>query len=165
MVENNIHSPVMFDDTLINHRIRYFDVPGIPFAKQRPRATRKGAYITIYTPRETKNYEKRVSFFYNEEYRSDEPFDTSLSVEIEAIFPVPKSASKSISQQMLDGNIPHVKKPDCDNTGKICLDALNGIAYTDDAIINKLVISKKYGDTPKVRILIKENEEIEGDTD
>jgi Holliday junction resolvase RusA-like endonuclease len=40
---------------------------------------------------------------------------------------------------------------------KICLDALNGVAYTDHAIINRLNISKRYGEEPKVKILIYEN--------
>ena len=58
---------------------------------------------------------------------------------------------------MEEGKIPHTKKPDCDNMGKICLDALNGVAYPDDAQINKLYISKKYGKDAKIRITIKEN--------
>ena len=44
--------------------------------------------------------------------------------------------------------------------GKICLDALNGVAYNDDATISKLIISKRYGEDPKVRITIIENTNI-----
>ena len=36
------------------------------------------------------------------------------------------------------------------------LDALNGIAYDDDAQINILNISKRYGEKPMLRITIKE---------
>ena len=61
---------------------------------------------------------------------------------------------------MLEGKIPHTKKPDCDNMGKICLDALNDVAYPDDANINKLLITKKYGENAKVRITIIENRKI-----
>ena len=61
---------------------------------------------------------------------------------------------------MLEGKVPHTKKPDCDNMGKICLDALNEVAYPDDAAINKLWISKEYGDIAKVRITIIENKMI-----
>jgi Holliday junction resolvase RusA-like endonuclease len=41
-------------------------------------------------------------------------------------------------------------KPDTDNIAKICLDALNGIAYHDDAQIVELQVSKLYSDEPRV---------------
>ena len=62
---------------------------------------------------------------------------------------------------MEDNKIPHNKKPDCDNMGKICLDALNGIAYPDDAQISSLYITKRYGKNPMAKILIKENNDKE----
>ena len=58
---------------------------------------------------------------------------------------------------MLSGEITHTKKPDCDNMAKVCLDALNSVAYPDDAIINKLNISKEYSDNAMVRITIIKN--------
>lgn len=158
MEDRIIKSPIIFDESLANARnTKYFDVPGNPFAKQRPRAARKGRYITIYTPKETKAYEAKVREYYKRNYKNSEPYDGSLTVEIEGIFDIPKNTSKRKRALMLNDEIPHTKKPDCDNMAKICLDALNGVAYTDDAIINKLNISKRYGDNPMVKILIYEN--------
>lgn len=157
--EKRIRSPISFDNNLINHKSVYFDVEGEPFAKQRPRAARKGRFITIYTPNETKKYESKVLSYYNRENRGIQ-LQGDLTVEIEGIFSIPKSASKIKASKMISGEIPHTSKPDCDNMGKICLDALNGVAYNDDATINKLIISKRYGEDPKVRITIIENTNI-----
>ena len=151
-----IKLPVSFDESLIGRKSVYIEVPGEPFAKQRPRAARKGRFITIYTPRETKLYEPKVLTQYNRYYRGIK-LQGDLSVEVEGVFPVPKSISNKKREEILSGNVPHIKKPDCDNMAKVCLDALNGVAYDDDAQINRLIISKKYGEDAKVRITITEN--------
>ena len=150
--------PLVFNESLKNRNSINFSVLGEPFAKQRPRAARKGSFITIYTPRETKMYEEKVMKAYNQIYRGIQ-LDGPLTVLIEGVFSVPKSSSKKVRDKMLSGEIPHVKKPDCDNMGKVCLDALNGVAYPDDAIINQLHVSKRYGKTARVDITIYENNE------
>lgn len=160
MEDIEIKPAISFDESLKHKRSIYFDVPGDPFAKQRPRATKKGRYITIYTPRETKDYEEKVRKYYNKLYK-DVSLDGDLSVEIEGIFTIPQSVSKTKAKLMEDNKIPHNKKPDCDNMGKICLDALNGIAYPDDAQISSLYITKRYGKNPMAKILIKENNDKE----
>lgn len=157
----NIISPIDFDESLINHNCIYFSVPDEPVAKQRPRAARKGRYITIYTPRETKNYEKKVEKYYREIYDGCK-LEGPLEVTIEGTFGIPNSASKKLKTQMLEGLIPHTKKPDCDNMAKTPLDALNGIAYDDDSQIVKLNVSKKYGESSKLDILIKEINLVKG---
>ena len=154
---NNPNCPVIFDERLKGKKSLYVDVPGEPFAKQRPRAARSGGFITIYTPRETKEYEKKVRRYYYQIYNTNHILDGSLTVEVEGIFPVPKSATKIKSKEMLEGIIHHTKKPDCDNMAKVCLDALNGVAYYDDAQIDVLNISKKYGEDPKCSITIIQN--------
>lgn len=154
--EKEIEHPISIDESLIGKEFIYFDVYGEPFAKQRPRATKKGRYITVYTPRETKLYEEKVRKAYKNIF-SNKQLDGDLTVNIEGIFSIPKSISKNKAQKMLSGEIPHTKKPDCDNMAKVCLDALNGIAYPDDAIINNLNISKRYGKDPKVKITIIKN--------
>lgn len=154
--ERRVCCPVEFNKALIGKEFMYFDVEGEPFAKQRPRATRKGRFITVYTPRETKLYEAKVLRAYQKIYKNKQ-LDGDLTVNIDGKFSVPKSVSKSKAEKMLTGEIPHTKKPDCDNMAKVCLDALNGKAYPDDAIINRLNVSKEYSDTAKVRITIIKN--------
>ena len=132
-------------------------VPGKPFAKQRPRASKRGRFTTIYTPKETVNYENLVKYSYFEE-NSDIKLDGALEAEIVATFPIPQSVSKKKYKEMVNGSEPHTKKPDCDNIAKICLDALNNIAFNDDSQITDLIIRKRYGEIPNVTIAIREKD-------
>ena len=68
--ERHVCCPVEFNKALIGKEFMYFDVEGEPFAKQRPRATRKGRFITVYTPRETKLYEAKVLRAYQKIYKN-----------------------------------------------------------------------------------------------
>ena len=60
--------------------------------------------------------------------------------------------------KMLHNEIRPTKKPDCDNIAKICLDALNGLAYVDDSQVVCLSVSKMYAKEPKVVISLFEKE-------
>lgn len=132
-------------------------IPGKPFAKQRPRASRRGRFTTVYTPKQTVDYENLVKYSYYEQ-NGDKMLEGPLDVEITGTFPIPISVSKKQSEKMLRGEIKHTKKPDCDNMAKIVLDALNDIAYHDDSQIIDLRISKQYGENPNVVIKLREIE-------
>ena len=55
---------------------------------------------------------------------------------------------------MIDRLIRPTRKPDFDNIGKVICDALNGIAYRDDAQIVDALVRKFYSDTPRVIVEI-----------
>ena len=59
---------------------------------------------------------------------------------------------------MLQGLLNHVVKPDLDNLVKAVLDALNDLAWHDDAQIIELHVSKKYVESPNIHINITEIE-------
>ena len=154
--EIKLESPIIFKNYLIGKESIYFDVPGEPFAKQRPRARQFGGFVTIYTPKETKKYEEKVRKEYKKIYK-DQLLEGDITVEVEGFFSIPKSVTKTQKKLMLNGEVPHTKKPDCDNMAKVCLDALNGVAYHDDASITNLIISKQYSENAKVRITLIKN--------
>lgn len=160
-MSNSAIHPIIFVDQEVNDEYNNTEteivctVPGKPFAKQRPRASKRGRFTTIYTPKQTIDYENLVKYSYYEQ-NGNRILDGALEVEIVGTFPVPQSASRKQAQQMLDGNIKHTKKPDCDNMAKIVLDALNNVAYHDDSQIIDLRIKKQYGSNPNVSIRIKE---------
>ena len=129
-------------------------IPGKPFAKQRPKASRRGKFISVYTPKETVDYENLVKYSYYSQ-NGDNMLQGPLAAEIVGTFPIPKSASKKQVQLMLDGEIKHTKKPDCDNMAKVVLDALNGIAFEDDSQVVELSIKKEYGLNPKTQIKLR----------
>ena len=52
--------------------------------------------------------------------------------------PVPKSKSKREKEQMREGELIPIKKPDADNITKIICDALNGVAYAETT--NRLLL-------------------------
>jgi Holliday junction resolvase RusA-like endonuclease len=134
-----------------------FDVLGVPVGKGRPKFSTVNGHAVAYTPAKTANYETLVRLSYQQQigafmFDKDKP----LRAIIRAFFPIPKSASKKKREQMEAGKIRHTKKCDADNIAKACLDALNGIAFYDDSQVCELSISKFYGDTPKVEIIIDE---------
>lgn len=149
-------NPIIEKEYLKGKQSIYFDVYGEPFAKQRPRAKRIGNFVSIYTPNETKQYEEKVRKEYKKIYK-DLKIDGDITVEVEGFFSIPKSSTKTQKKLMLNNKIPHTKKPDCDNMAKICLDALNNVAYPDDSAITNLIISKQYANIAKVRITIIKN--------
>lgn len=132
-----------------------FTIPGKPMGKQRPRVTRTGQ---AYTPHETVTYENLVKLCFREAYPEWIPTASEITMHVFAEFPIPTSWSKKKKQEALDGKI-HPRKPDWDNIGKIISDALNAVAYTDDAQIFLCTVDKRYSDTPRVGVLI---EVIEG---
>lgn len=134
-----------------------FEALGVPVGKGRPKFSTVNGYAVAYTPAKTANYETLVRLSYQQQigafmFDKDKP----LRAIIRAFFPIPKSASKKKREQMEAGKIRHTKKCDADNIAKACLDALNGIAFYDDSQVCELSISKFYGDTPKVEIIIDE---------
>ena len=77
-------------------------------------------------------------------------------MEILAAVPIPQSKSRRVKADMLEGRTRPAKKPDCDNIIKIICDALNGLAYRDDAQIVEVSIRKAYADDGEVSVMIQD---------
>ena len=111
-----------------------FDVFGKVRSKGRPRFTRGGH---AYTPKATRDYEMAIrEAFENATGRPQEPFSGPIAVCIMTYRQLPKSTPKSVISE------PDTHKPDIDNVAKIVLDALNGVAWEDDAQVVSLTVSK-----------------------
>ncbi len=80
----------------------------------------------------------------------------TFSVEILALFPVPKSWTRAERDKMRANNYLHTNKPDLDNIVKTVLDALNGVAYHDDGCVAEIKAHKRYvkweTETPGMRV-------------
>lgn len=127
-----------------------FEVKGTPVAKGRPRLGKYGTY----TPQKTKNYEELIKLSFANKYPKFTPFMGELGVKIDAIFEVPKSYSQKKKVMLIHTGYTH--RPDVDNLTKSVLDALNGLAYKDDAQVCSLHFDKYYGEEAKVVIEIEE---------
>lgn len=132
--------------------MKQLTIDGVPVAKGRPRLGRYGTY----TPKKTQEYEEYVKMCWVAKYGSIQPSEQSLEVNIVFYLPIPKSVNKKQRAEMLDGRIKHTKKPDIDNLIKSVLDALNGIAYSDDSKIIKVAAEKQYSEKPRTEIQISE---------
>ena len=129
-----------------------FIVPGNPIGKARPRFnsyTRR-----TYTLQSTQDYEELVRWIYKAKY-GNKMLTGEISVEITAFYKIPKSWSKIRKEQAIYDQLKPTVKPDCDNIVKIILDAINGIAYKDDAAVTDLEFHKKYTlSDPRVEVKI-----------
>lgn len=135
--------------------IAEFIIHAAPVGKARPRVTRNGTF----TPAKTREYEKLVRVEYGEQCGAQYFGDSPLAVSITAYYPIPKSASKRRREQMESRLIRPTIKPDSDNICKAVCDALNGIAWKDDAQIVNLGFEKYYGTEPRVKVEIEEVKE------
>ena len=133
----------------------HFTIPGKPRGKQRPRVTRNGSF----TPKETRKYEAAVQkAFYAARWEAEREkgiiFDltkiTRVSVHFLAYFPVPESWTKAKKKSAYGQ--PYTSKPDLDNIAKIILDALNGVAFPDDASAKKCYCYE--GESPRVTVTL-----------
>ena len=145
--------------------MRTFVVPGEPQSKARPRFRSfnvGGRMVTsTYTPKQTVQYEQLIRSAYIAANRSQPVYEagTKIAVRIWAYFGVPKSTSKRNRTLMLAGQIRPTKKPDVDNLIKAVCDALNGIAYHDDAQVTSVFCAKFYDEEPRLVIQIDEDKE------
>lgn len=116
-----------------------FKVLGKPRGKARPRfSSRSGA---VYTPRETREYEKRIAMAYK--LSGGKMLDGKVQVGILAAFKIPKSWPRRKKEEAEAGKvIPG--KPDIDNILKVVLDGLNGYSYEDDKNVTDVNCVKYY---------------------
>lgn len=128
-----------------------FTVYGEPQGKGRPQFTINGH---AYTPEKTRTYEAEVVAAFRREFPDFVRWEKGvpLRVRIKAVYGIPKSDSGLMAARKASGEIRPTKKPDADNVEKIVLDAINGIAWRDDAQVVDLRTVKVYGAVPRVEI-------------
>lgn len=132
-----------------------FTVQGAPCGKARARTVRSAATgrTVSYTPEKTAAYEDLVRAEYlaqcKNEYLGEK---TEIDVTIDAYYKIPERVNNWQRAQMERDMARPTKKPDCDNIAKIILDALNGIAYRDDAQVVTLRVGKRYSLEPRVEV-------------
>lgn len=130
-----------------------FTIQGEPQGKSRPRFNRSTG--TAYTPKETKEYEKKVAESCRSACRGV-MYHGAVSVAVTAYYGVPKSASRSAQMAMLDDTRRPQKKPDIDNVVKVVLDGMTGVMFEDDKQVVSIVAAKFYAIEPKVVVIVDE---------
>ncbi|MBD9674914.1 RusA family crossover junction endodeoxyribonuclease [Pseudomonas sp. PDM21] len=119
------------------------DIPGNPVAKGRPKASVRCGRVQMRTPEPTQRGEAWVRHCWMQEH-GQTLLAGALQVRITMRVTIPASWSKSKQHAAIAGLIQPIGKPDLDNAAKLILDALNGIAWFDDAQVVRLDVSKWY---------------------
>lgn len=131
-----------------------FTVYGEPVAKGRLRFVR--ATGLTYTPQKTVEYENLVKLSFAAAGGEKFLDDSILRMQIRAYFRIPSSFSKKKQAACRDGTVRPAKKPDADNIIKSICDALNNVAYKDDAQVVEVQLRKFYSDEPRVEVFLSE---------
>jgi Holliday junction resolvase RusA-like endonuclease len=125
-----------------------FSIPGQPVAKGRPRFVQRGAHVGTYTPVKTASYENLVKLSAAEAMRGLEPSARPVALQVTLNLQIPASWSKKRRAAAAAGAIRATKKPDADNVLKGIKDGCNGIVWADDAQVVRIVLEKRYSETP-----------------
>ena len=130
-------------------------IAGQPVAKGRPRMTRNGH---AYTPEKTATWETIAKWEASRQF-DGAPLDGALDVSVYAYFAIPESWPAWKKRAAISGSVLHTTKPDVDNLAK-CVDAFNGLLWTDDARIASLSVRKSYGPEPRVVVVVTQLETL-----
>jgi len=126
-------------------------VRGPAAPKGRPRFTRTGF---VYSPAKTRKYEAHGRLAAQLGMGDKPPFAGPVYLTALIELPVPGSWSKHRRAAAIVGDIRPTSRPDIDNFVKSAMDAINGIVLTDDSLIVKVTVEKKFGVDPKLVLLI-----------
>jgi Holliday junction resolvase RusA-like endonuclease len=133
-----------------------FEVPGLPIGKGRHRSFAQAGKVVHVADRKTDSYEAQVKWFARQAMGNMGLHDLltgPLWMKVTAFSPPNKAQAKAMEKN------PHAihystAKPDFDNLGKVIADALNGVAYRDDALIAEGHIIKRLDARPRVVVSI-----------
>lgn len=140
----------------------YFEIPGEPVAKGRPKFTTRGGFARAYTPKNTADYEKLVSLCaVNSGMVPPTPLDCPITLFVMFVHArtqeLLKTSKKGVYKHPT-GRIPKTTKFDLSNEVKSVEDGLNdsGI-WVDDSRIVRLTCEKWWaaiGEEPHAEVII-----------
>lgn len=109
--------------------------------------------------KEKEEYRRQIK----EQWRDKALITTPIALRIIHAMPIPSSSSKIRREQMKEGRIYHLVRPDVTNLNKLAEDTLKGIVISDDSIVVEITGRKFYSTRPSVHIWITQltKEELE----
>jgi Holliday junction resolvase RusA-like endonuclease len=133
---------------------RTFTIPGQPQGQPRARhGSPNGGRPSTWATDKQRTFERRVAMAY-QAAGAPAPLEGPLVVEIDALFRCPKTDERKREPRTLRWR---AGRPDADNVAKAVCDALNGLAYEDDAQVVDLrvrTMTAPQGEEPRVVVRI-----------
>lgn len=106
-----------------------------------------------FTPAKQRSYAGVLKDYCDRAMAGAKPLTGPVELHVLAVYQWPKSLNAK--KRALQGAEWKTSRADLDNVGKMVMDALNTIAWADDALIASLHQWKKYGDVPRLQVRIK----------
>lgn len=122
-----------------------FTVEVTPKGQARPRATVRNGYAHMYKVKGDVEHEGIIRSAYSKAAAGVPPYDGPVILHVKAIFEPPKSWSKRKREVAISEESWKTSKPDLTNVVKNIEDALNEVAWRDDACIVSHTNKKVYG--------------------
>lgn len=119
-----------------------FIIDGNPYPQKRHRHVNRGKFTSVYDPSKATKHAFLMDCM---EYAPAYPFENAVSVEVKFGFKRPKShwgTGKNGNKLKPSAPVEHTQKSDIDNLQKHFMDALNGVFWKDDSLINKITATK-----------------------
>lgn len=136
-----------------------FTADGVPRAKGRARAVarvvidhgRPRAVVSLVTPPETRQAEAAIRAAFKHKFPGHKPWTGPVLLRFTAVFETPRSFNRALREAAARGDLMATRKPDKDNIEKLIVDALNGVAFVDDAQVMGGGM-KRYGSPARLEI-------------
>jgi Holliday junction resolvase RusA-like endonuclease len=126
---------------------------GEPVAWARTRISRTGS---LFTPQRQRNNAVALKLLAQQEMIGRTPLEGPVMLDVTAEFAIPKSFSRAKREDAITRYIFPTKKPDLSNIVKQVEDALNGVAFRDDAqIVRYGTLQKVYSVQPKIVVTVR----------
>ena len=134
-------------------------ITGHPVPQGRPRAAVISGHAVLYKPKQSRQWENDARQVARQKMGSRTPLTGCLSLEMGVSLTPPQSWPSWKYEAAIEGKIRPTGRPDVSNYLKAAEDALNGVVWIDDSQVVSITVHKVYGQTPGVRLTVREIED------
>lgn len=129
-------------------------IKGAAVAQSRPRVSKGNVYYPANVTRHKGLIQRATTEALIKANNRAFPLNMPISMEMVVYIEYPKRLSKKKQKMFECGEVSPTRRPDVDNYAKLVMDAMQGLAYSDDSHICRLVVTKEYAAEPSTVVRI-----------